>query len=195
MGISTGTNITKVTESDLEQARQKYIARAGRPSRFSPELVAEILVRLEEGESLQAICRDDHMPAVSTVYDWRGNIPVFAEALTRARRNAATSLAEGGLSILDGLHEKTDRDGNPISPTMTTVRLAEMRSRYRMELAKCFDRQTFGDKQKVTAEVNIAHTVGGIIENIMGKTPPLVVRDAEHQDAPLIDCVQNEPVA
>jgi hypothetical protein len=71
-------------------------------------------------------------------------VPAFALAFTRTRKNAAISLADGGLSILDEL-SGVDKDGNPVPISMVSVRLAEMRARYRMELAKCFDRETFGD--------------------------------------------------
>jgi len=182
MAITTGANLPDVTGSDLAQARQKYISRMGRQSTFSVDVAVEILVRLEEGESLQAICRDNHMPAVSTVYDWKGHIPAFAEAFMRTRRNAATSMVDDGLSMLDDLDAKTDKDGNPVPLSMTTVRLAEMRARYRMELAKCYDRDTFGDKRHVTADVNVEHTIGGIIDSIQGKTKPLVVVDSEEPD-------------
>lgn len=43
---------------------------AGRPSAYKEELAAEICERMASGESLREICRDDHMPARSTVFLW-----------------------------------------------------------------------------------------------------------------------------
>jgi hypothetical protein len=185
MAITTGANLPVVADTDLEKARQKYIAKSGRPSSFSLDIAAEILVRLESGEPLQSICRDDHLPGVSTVYDWKAHIPAFAEAYARARRNSATSLANGGLSILDDLDEKKDAEGNPVPVSMVTVRLAEMRARYRFELSKCFDRDTFGDKRQVTAEVNHVHTVGSILDLVMLNPQPMVI-EAEEEEIPLL---------
>lgn len=42
----------------------------GRPTIFTPELADTICARLAEGESLLSICRDDGMPAESTVRHW-----------------------------------------------------------------------------------------------------------------------------
>jgi len=42
----------------------------GRPSRYSDETAAEICDRLAAGESLNAICRDEHMPHERTIRRW-----------------------------------------------------------------------------------------------------------------------------
>ncbi len=44
----------------------------GRPSDYSPELAVLICARIGEGESLRSICRDDAMPALSTVFPLAG---------------------------------------------------------------------------------------------------------------------------
>ena len=41
-----------------------------RPSLFTDELFAEILGRIADGKSLRAVCREDGMPAMSTVMRW-----------------------------------------------------------------------------------------------------------------------------
>jgi hypothetical protein len=45
----------------------------GRPSIYTQELADEICRRLAEGESLFRICKDEHMPAKSTVLQWALN--------------------------------------------------------------------------------------------------------------------------
>ncbi len=42
----------------------------GRPSTYSPDLAESICARLEVGESLADICRDEGMPGVRTVLRW-----------------------------------------------------------------------------------------------------------------------------
>src|SRR4051794_21605109 len=42
----------------------------GRPSRYSEKIATEICDRLAAGESLNAICRDEHMPHERTVRRW-----------------------------------------------------------------------------------------------------------------------------
>ncbi len=57
----------------------------GRPSLYTEELAEEICDRLSSGETLADICRSPHMPAVSTVYDWKRAYPEFSVGFGRAR--------------------------------------------------------------------------------------------------------------
>lgn len=54
-------------------------------SSYSPALAEQICARIEAGEPLAAICRDDDMPGVRTVLCWADEIEEFAEEYTRAR--------------------------------------------------------------------------------------------------------------
>jgi len=59
---------------------------AGRPSDYTVELAGRILDRLAEGESLNAICKADDMPAESTVRHWAAeDREGFFAKYTRAR--------------------------------------------------------------------------------------------------------------
>jgi len=49
----------------------------GRPSLYSPELVAEICERISCGERLAAICRDPAMPCRTAVFCWLRKHPEF----------------------------------------------------------------------------------------------------------------------
>lgn len=61
----------------------------GRPTVWTPEAKAqakvEILTRMKLGELISTISRDQHMPSVDTVYDWKGEDPSFTEAFTHAQ--------------------------------------------------------------------------------------------------------------
>jgi hypothetical protein len=71
----------------------------GRPSRHTPELAEEICRRLAEGESLRTICRDAHVPNLSTVLEWaRDDRGGFAVMYRRARETQAHNLAERALA-------------------------------------------------------------------------------------------------
>jgi transposase len=61
------------------------MSRAGRPSLYTQKLAEEICARLADGESLRAICRDDHMPDRSTVLRWEDAHEDFAAKCARAR--------------------------------------------------------------------------------------------------------------
>lgn len=73
----------------------------GRPSGFTQETADAICERLADGESLRSICRDDEMPATSTVCKWLGQFPEFAEQYARAREAQADSLFDDVLEIAD----------------------------------------------------------------------------------------------
>lgn len=58
----------------------------GRKSTYTPEISAAICARLADGESLNAICKDEDMPAESTVRAWAlDNVHGFTANYARAR--------------------------------------------------------------------------------------------------------------
>ena len=73
----------------------------GRHTTFTPELAAEICARLSTGEPLAVICRDEHMPAVRTVSDWKREHELFATDFARARADGFEALAAQCLEISD----------------------------------------------------------------------------------------------
>jgi hypothetical protein len=56
-----------------------------RPSEFSQEVVNEICERMQAGETLTAICKDDHLPAKNTVLRWLDTHTPFQTQYARAR--------------------------------------------------------------------------------------------------------------
>lgn len=77
------------------------MADVGRPSVYTHEKAEEIFRRLVEGESLRSICRDDHMPAISTVFRWMREIDGFSEHYARAKEEQADTLADEIIDISD----------------------------------------------------------------------------------------------
>lgn len=74
---------------------------AGRPSDYTEELAAAICERLTNGESLSAICREEDMPAISSIYLWMNKRPEFSEMYARAKEDQADTLADQILDIAD----------------------------------------------------------------------------------------------
>lgn len=126
----------------------------GRPSDYSSELAVLICARMGEGESLRSICRDDAMPALSTVFRWLAGDREFQEQYARAMDARATLLAEEILEISD------ESSGDAVTdPETGTVRMdAEFvaRSRLRVDsrkwLAARMAPKKYGDK--VTQEIS-----------------------------------------
>lgn len=73
----------------------------GRPSIYTPELAHSICEQLVEGKSLRAICRQDGMPAIATIFKWMHDIPGFSEQYARAKEEQADTLADEIIDIAD----------------------------------------------------------------------------------------------
>jgi hypothetical protein len=85
----------------------------GRPTKYSPELAREICTRIAHGEPLVRMCREEHMPHVSSVYLWLSQIPEFSDMYAKAREDQADTLADEIQSLADEMPmEKTDKEGN-----------------------------------------------------------------------------------
>lgn len=73
----------------------------GRPSDYTTEIAMTICERLVEGESLRAICREDAMPGLSTVFRWLESHEPFREQYARAREMQAEGFADELTEIAD----------------------------------------------------------------------------------------------
>lgn len=91
------------------QALRPPEAKMGRSSDYSQEVADLICQRMATGESLRSICRDDGMPAESTVRLWAvDDREGFAAQYARARDAQMDALSEDLLDISDG-------DGDPVT--------------------------------------------------------------------------------
>lgn len=52
---------------------------------YTDELAAEIIERYSQGESIEEICEDEHMPTSRTVHNWNNANPTFASEYARAK--------------------------------------------------------------------------------------------------------------
>jgi hypothetical protein len=65
------------------------------------ELLPEICARLAKGEPMAVICRDPHMPGVTTLWEWQQADAQIAESIARARLAGEEELAAQCLEIAD----------------------------------------------------------------------------------------------
>ena len=72
-----------------------------RPTILTKKLTEVICTRMAEGESLRAICRDDEMPALGSVFRWVASNQSFREQYEAAMAQRAESLFEEILEIAD----------------------------------------------------------------------------------------------
>ena len=74
----------------------------GRPSKYIPELAANICERLAAGESLRAVCRSEGMPPESTVRGWAlDDVEGFSAQYARAREIGCYAMADELREIAD----------------------------------------------------------------------------------------------
>jgi hypothetical protein len=75
--------------------------KIGRPSKYTPEIAAEICERLGRGETMRQICRDEHMPHWTQVYEWLARDDSLSLRVAHAREAGYDALAEEALEIAD----------------------------------------------------------------------------------------------
>ena len=99
------------------------------------DVTKEICERLSTGEPMAVICRDKHMPSVTTVWNWTQADPAVAESIARAREDGFDAIAQKALEIAD------DTDGDP--------QRDRLRVDTRLKLLAKWDPKRYGDKTAV----------------------------------------------
>ena len=108
----------------------------GRPTKRTPEVEAEIIRRISEGEPLAQICREDGMPGLSTVYDWEGKDEALSGAIARARIAGFDMIAQEALAIADDADPDVD------------VQRSKLRIETRLKLLAKWDPKRYGEMVK-----------------------------------------------
>jgi len=124
--------------------------KPGRPSKFTPQILAEICERLSNGEPMAQICRDDGMPGLRTVYDWMDAMPDVSAQIARAREQGFDAIAVDALRIADdGINDKqVDADGRVVVDH-DVVQRSKLRVETRLKLLAKWDPKRYGDRQQV----------------------------------------------
>ncbi len=108
----------------------------GKPSRYSEAIASSICRLVREGEYLKAICAQDGMPSLNTVYRWRQDNQVFARQYAIAREFHAETLADKIRENADGAE----------GCTMEQIKARQLKfDSYRYLAARYFPRM-FGEK-------------------------------------------------
>lgn len=119
---------------------------------YTPEIGDEIVRRIAEGEPLRVICRDEHMPHWTTVYDWIQENGEFALRIARARTLGADAIAEDILDIIDDGRndwmEKFDRKGDSVGWELNGehVQRSKLRAEMRLKLLAKWSPKKYGDR-------------------------------------------------
>lgn len=99
-------------------------------------IMGEVCTRLVDGESLRKICRDKHMPAISTVMLWLTQDEALSEQYARAKTEQADTIFQEVLDIAD-------------SATNEDVQVARLKIDARKWMAGKLKPKVYGDKMAI----------------------------------------------
>ena len=125
-----------------------------RPSLFTDDLFADILGRIADGQSLRAVCREDGMPAMSTVMRWVAGSSDLQKAYAIAVDARTDALFDEILEIADDAREdwvaKVGPDGRQgFVFDANSVRRASLRIDARKWTLARMAPKKYGDKLEV----------------------------------------------
>lgn len=143
----------------------------GRPSKYTLEIAEAICERLAAGESLNAICKDEGLPAEPTVRRWAlDDVEGFAAKYTRAREQQADALAEEIITIADA-DPATLLQGGEGDTRIVIDSAAVAHQRLRVDARKWFASKVapkkYGDK------VDVAHSGSVSLESTVAEASRL----------------------
>lgn len=119
----------------------------GRPSTYDSELFAAICERVSEGEPLAAICREEGMPPLRTVYNWMRDIEGVEAQFARARVAGYDMIAQDALRIADDGSSDTYTDANGFERTNNeVVQRSKLRVETRLKLLAKWDPKRYGER-------------------------------------------------
>ncbi len=127
----------------------------GRPSVYTEDAAHEILRRTAQGEPILRICRSEHLPARSTVYEWlHDNLHGFADKFARAKELGAEAIRDETFDIADdGFNDWMEKENKDGSTFVALNKEAIMRSKLRIDQRQwylsVFKPSVYGNKQSV----------------------------------------------
>lgn len=142
-----------------------------RQSDFTQEIANTICERLAGGESLRGICRDESMPAASTVFLWLALNQSFSEQYAHAREAQADALVDECLEIADdGSNDWIERN-DPKNAGYEANGEHIQRSRLRVDARKWFASKVapkkYGDKLNIAGDAENPVQVVQRIERVI----------------------------
>jgi hypothetical protein len=165
--------------------------KRGRPTSYTEEFAAEVCARLATGETLSSICRDDHIPARSTVSQWvLDDREGFSVRYTRAREMQREVWADEISDISDtATNDWMERHGKDDAGWIANgehIQRSKLRVDSRKWLLSKLDPKRYGDRTHVEAtgkdgkdlipekrdDLELARFFAGVLTNAANKQDP-----------------------
>lgn len=137
---------------------------AGRPTIFTHELGDAMCERIADGESMRSVCRDESMPAKSTVFRWLREMPVFKDQYLVAKLESADSHVDDMIDIADnGTNDWMEKNATDEQKAVyklngESVQRSMLRVRTRQWASSRINKTKYGDSKELT------HKTDGPIE-------------------------------
>lgn len=127
----------------------------GRPSVYTLEMADKICALLAIGTPLTKIAKEDWCPSLVTLYSWLRTNDAFLKMYTRAKEDAADTLADEIISISDDGSNDTYVDENGFKRTDTDViARSKLRVEARKWVAAKLKPRKYGDKLAVGGDAD-----------------------------------------
>ena len=156
------------------------VAKPVKPSQYRADLAEEICRRIAEGETLPAICREEHMPHFQRVYDWiEADTDGFRGRIERARELGAEAIAQDTFDIADDGRndwmEKYDKDGNSLGYMLNGehVQRSKLRIETRLKLLAKWHPKKYGEKVDVNHGGQADNPISALLQLAQGSALPL----------------------
>ncbi|OWO91452.1 terminase small subunit protein [Rhizobium esperanzae] len=148
----------------------------GRPSKFSQALAERICARIADRESLRSICRDEDMPAKSTVLSWLADEEkaAFRARYALAREIMADSFVDEMVEIADNSSDDWIEKKNAAGEITgwqengEAIRRSQLRIATRQWVAEKLRPRKYG--AKVESEQSVTGEVSQLLEAVNGRT-------------------------
>lgn len=86
----------------LNMIREMYREKDVQPKKLTPEVLEEVIERLWTGESLSAICQDDHVPGYKNLMKWMEVHPDVEAMIEKAKQRGTHALVDAMMDIMNG---------------------------------------------------------------------------------------------
>jgi hypothetical protein len=141
--------------ANINAQADKAVAIARPRISYSEALANEMLNRMASGQSLNSVCKLDHMPHIATVFDWIEKHPAFGEKYARARELAAHALFDQMIDIADDTSGDLLDDG---SANNAAIQRARLRVDTRARIAGKLAPKVYGERiEQLAQTVNVTN--------------------------------------
>lgn len=155
----------------------------GRPSKFTPAIADEIVARMSLGEPLRQICRDEHMPHWTVVYDWQTADKAFSLRIAHARELGEEAIAQDCLDIADNATndwmESHGKDGGELYKLNGEhIQRSKLRIETRLKLLAKWNPRKWGEKVDLNHGVQPENPLASLVQRIAGSGLPVIKDEA-----------------